>query len=149
MPTAAKLFAALCFAFTGFFTAELTKPAFPEGTQFGWYTVIVTVLGVLVGWRVMGPRAHAARGWTDAAGSGLLTAVVLAFWTFLGFSIWEMLQRALDMRFDGITDALTGIVAIAIEYALIVRDAPMAIGWLAVAGTVSGLVAHWGARHFR
>ena len=149
MPTAAKLFAALCFAFVGFFAAELSKPAFPEQTQFGYYSFVVAGLGLLVGWRVMGPRAHAAEGVRHAAGSGLLTAFVLVFWTFVVFGIREMLARALGMRFDGVMEALTGVFAIAIEYGLILRDAPLAIGWLAVGGIVSGLVAYWGARSFR
>ena len=148
MPTAAKLFAALCFAFTGFFAAELSKPAFPEGTRFGLYPVIVAGLGLVIGWRVMGPRAHSARTLSDAAGSGLLTAVVLAFWAFLGFSCWEMLQRALARRFDDLGEAITGILRIVVEYAQILAGAPLAIGWLAAGGIVSGLVAWWGARRF-
>ena len=53
MPTAAKLFAAVCFGFVGFFAAELARPAFPEGTRFGWFAVLAVgggVSGLLAHW---------------------------------------------------------------------------------------------------
>jgi hypothetical protein len=149
MPTAAKLFAAVCFGFVGFFAAELAKPAFPEGTRFGWFAVVVAGLGVIVGWRVMGPRAHRAGSMAEAAGSGLTTAVALLFWTFLVFGIREMILRAMNMRFDTVVEALTAVFGIGLEYALILGKAPLAIAVLAVGGGVSGLLAHWGARTFR
>ncbi|MDN5788482.1 TrgA family protein, partial [Pseudorhodobacter sp.] len=69
MPTISKLVAAFAFAIVAAFAAELFKPQMPEGTQFGYFTVICAVIGLICGWRVMGNLV--GRGYRAAMGYGL------------------------------------------------------------------------------
>ena len=57
MPTAARLMAALCLAVVGLVVSEMVKPLMPESTDFGYFVQVNIVLGLGVGWFVMGRRA--------------------------------------------------------------------------------------------
>ncbi|PTQ75172.1 TrgA family protein [Celeribacter persicus] len=108
MPTAAKLVAALWFALLAWFSAELVKPYLPEGTQFGLFSYITGVIGLLTGWIFLGKRA----GDTMAAALsyGVSASVILTFWAIFYFSFETMIHRALDKRYGGPTEALMAMV---------------------------------------
>jgi hypothetical protein len=146
MPTAAKLFAAFAFMAIGFLTAEVIKPHMSEGTQFGAFTPISALIGLVCGWRVLGPAA--GRGDVQAFGTGVKTSVVMVLLGLLLFGIERMLVNALRRTYDGPMDALVGIVQIAIEYAqVLVAWDIMAV--LVVGGGLAGLLTEWAARRWR
>jgi len=65
MPTAGRLFAAFAIAIVGYMTAEAFKPQMPEGTVFGFFSIASALIGLVVGWRTLGPdvsRPGAALG---------------------------------------------------------------------------------------
>jgi len=146
MPTAAKLFAAFAFAAVAFFAAELFKPAMPEGTQFGLFSVICAVIGLLNGWIVMGSLV--GRGMWAAMGFGVRTSVTIAVWALLGFSIYEMILRSMKMRYDGPMDAVLAAFALMLERGQMMLT-PEVLGVLFTGGVLGGMLAEWAGRQWR
>ncbi|MDP2083956.1 MAG: TrgA family protein [Gemmobacter sp.] len=146
MPTAARLFAAAAFAAIGFFAAELYKAGLPPETQFGRFSLISALLGILCGWLVMGRLA--GRGMRAALGSGLRTSANMVFYALLVFSVYEMVLRSLRKRYDGVFEAVIGTFDIALVYgAALLRPEPLVI--LLVGGMAGGMLAEWASRQWR
>ncbi|MFZ1725054.1 MAG: TrgA family protein [Albidovulum sp.] len=146
MPTAAKLFAAFAFAVLAFFAAEVFKPYMEEGTQFGYFSVVSALIGLVCGWRVMGPDA--GRGNWMAVGSGLKTSVCTVLAALAVFSIEEMLVLAFRPAYDGPMEAVVGAVGLAVDYV----QRMFAWDFLAVVligGALAGLLSEWAARRWR
>lgn len=114
MPTAAKLFAAAGMAIVGFACAEVYKPYAPEGTQFGYFSIVNAGLGALVGWRALGPDL--GRGYRAAISAGLRASMVLLFAALVVFSFEHMLELALRRTYHGPMEALIDVISIGIEY---------------------------------
>lgn len=146
MPTAAKLVAALLFAAVAWFASDAIVPQFPEGTDLGAFALVNTAVGALSGWFVMGRLA--GEGYGVAAASGLRTTAVFVFYALLFHSINEMLRQATRMRYDGVMEALTGMVAFMGKYALMVVTAPVVMGILLVGGVLAALVAEWASQRW-
>ena len=146
MPTAAKLAAAILFALVAFATAQAVMALFPDGAQYGSFALICAVIGALVGWRVMGPRA--GRGMPNSAGTGVATSFVVVFWAIFFFAANEMIKNAIRTRYDGPFDAVIGWFGIAADYAAAIFD-PVILGLLLVGGALSGLVVEWVSRRWR
>lgn len=148
MPTAAKLFGGFAFALVGFFTAEVMKPAFPQGFNFGYFSLVCLVLGAMAGWRVMGPDA--GRGRLRAASSGVKTSFVLTIWVLVVFSVREMvLQSTQQGRFEGIFEALRGTFEIMWEFAALLLSSFPPIAVLVIGGMLGGLFANWAAARWK
>lgn len=145
MPTAAKLFAAVAFGVLGFIAAEVFKEGFEANEAFGAFSLIVAVLGVLVGWMVMGGLA--GRGYGASVGFGLRTSVTLGFWALLGFSIYQMVLLSLKKRYDGPMEAVVGIFNLMLENGQAMLT-PELLGTLAIGGAVGGCIAEWAARRW-
>lgn len=146
MPTAAKLVASALFALVALFGAQAVKTLFPPGTQFGYFVWICMGIGILVGWRVMGPRV--GRGMSTAAGSGIATSFVVIFWCIFFFAGNEMVQRSIKGRYEGPFDAVIKGFGIAADYAVLIVH-PMVLGIVLFGGMVSGMVVEWVSRHWR
>lgn len=143
MPTAARLITALAFAVVGFFTAELYKPGLPPETQWGRFTLICTVIGLLCGWIVMGRLA--GRGTRTALGAGLRTSATMLFHAMILFSVYEMILRALRKRYPGVFEAIEGTFDIILIYgAALLRPEPLIA--LVAGGLLAGLLTEWVAR---
>lgn len=146
MPTAAKLFAALAFAVLAFFVAEVLKPHMPPGTQFGNFSLYCVLIGVVAGWRVMGPSA--GRGWWDSANAGIRTATVMALIALVIFSIYGMLILAFRRAYDGPMEAVVGIFGVGVDYFLQMLAWDV-IAVLLVGGALAGMLAEWAARRWK
>ncbi|MDW4551412.1 TrgA family protein [Defluviimonas sp. D31] len=145
MPTAAKLFAAFAFAVVAFFAAEVFKPHMPEGTQFGYFSFVSALIGVVAGWRVMGPDA--GRGNWMAVNSGIKTSACAVGLALLIFSTYEMLRLAFRPAYKSPMEAVVGIFELAVEYSISL------IAWdvlvvLVVGGALAGLLSEWAARRW-
>ena len=57
MPDAAKLVAALGMGVLAFIVSFMIMPLFEEETNFGWFVQVNVVVGLIVGWTVIGSRA--------------------------------------------------------------------------------------------
>ncbi|WP_028028975.1 TrgA family protein [Gemmobacter nectariphilus] len=143
MPTAARLAAALAFAALGFFAAEIYKPGLPPETQFGRFTPLCALIGLLCGWFLMGRLA--GRGTRAALGSGLRTAATMVFFAMVLFSVYEMLLRALRKRYGGVFEAIEGTFDIVLIYGTaLLRPEPLIV--LAIGGMLCGLLVEWVSR---
>lgn len=147
MPTAAKLFAAIAFTLVGFFTAEVLKPSFPEGFGFGYFSMVCGALGLLAGWRVMGPSAAAST--VRAASTGVKTSFVLTMWALAVFSIRQMLIESTQGRYDGAFDAIHGTFEIMLDFARLLMTSIPALAVLVVGGMLGGMFASWAAVRWR
>jgi len=145
MPTAARLFAAIAFAAIGFMAAEIYKPGLPPETQWGRFTILSALIGLLCGWFVMGRLA--GRGMRAAFGSGLRTSANMVFYAMLLFSVYEMVLRSLRKRYDGVFEAVMGTFDIMLAYgAALVRPEPLVV--LVLGGMLGGAFAEWAARRW-
>lgn len=146
MPTAAKLFAALAFALLAFFAADIVKPHLPEGTQFGNFSFYCALVGLVAGWRVMGPAA--GKGWWPSANAGVRTAAATVAIALLIFSIYQMLVLAFRRAYDGPMEAVVGIFSVGVDYFvhLLAWDV---LAVLIIGGALAGMMSEWAARRWK
>ncbi|WP_102223672.1 TrgA family protein [Acidimangrovimonas sediminis] len=155
MPTAAKLVSAVLFALIGYGAARQVEiltaagafePILPHETLFGSFALIVSAIGLVSGWLVMGDLV--GKGMGVALGSGIQTVVTLVFFAIVLFSIREMILRAMKMRYHGTFEAIQGMLGLSYDYAHVLLN-PAVSGLLVVAGAVAGLVVEATARRWR
>ncbi len=138
MPTAGKLFSALGLAALAWYATVIVKAIWPVEMDFGHFSLFSAVLALLVGWWVIGTRL--GRGYMQGISAGLTGLFALLFWAFLLLSVYEMIERSLDMRYKGPVEAIADVFQIALEYARNVYYWPL-IGLLVLGAAVVGLVA--------
>lgn len=146
MPTAARLVAALLLAILAWILSELVKPLFPEGTGFGWFNYINTLIGFCVGWSVMGRRA--GRGFVQGINNGLTGTAVLMLWAIGIHSTIEMFRLAMRNRYDGSMEAITAIFLIGSEYGLLIAT-PLVLGTALAGALLIGPAADFAAKNWR
>ncbi|KIN61172.1 Tellurite resistance protein [Sulfitobacter noctilucae] len=146
MPTAARLMAAICLAVTAYVISLMVMPLMPESTDFGYFVPLNIVLGLVVGWVVMGPRA--GRGATAAVNNGLAGVFVLMFWGVGIQSAYEMFRLAMRHRYDGPSEAIIAIFTIGAEYVTIIATIPIGVALL-VAALISGVLTDVADRYGR
>ena len=137
MPTAAKLVAAVCFAIVGWIAANAYVPVLGVDFEAGPFRELMALIGLVVGWRVMGPDA--GLGYRHAMGSGLKTAVVLVFFALLLFSVREMVLQSMKMRYDGPMEAVLDVFSLMLERAREMMTAEV-LGALLIGGIVAGIL---------
>jgi hypothetical protein len=146
MPTAAKLVAAIVFAALAYLAAEVYKVGVPERTVWGVFNVICAAVGALCGWFVMGRLA--GRGYGAAMGYGLRTTVTFVFWIVVGFSIYQMILRSMNLRYGGPMEAIVGTFDLMIEYGQSMATGMM-IATLLTGGVVAGAIVEWAGRRWK
>jgi len=107
MPTGAKLMAAASFAVVGWVLANYYAMNMPDAGAAGPMREAAAVVGAIIGWKVMGPSV--GKGYIEAAGSGIKTAVVLAVAALFLLAMREMLDNSVKMRYDGALDAILDV----------------------------------------
>jgi hypothetical protein len=144
MPTGGKLVAALTFAALAYFITDLIKPLLPEGTQVGLFSEINALVGLVMGWVVMGKGA--GRTYRQSLGYGMTTLVATAFWCLVIWSGYEMLRRSLRLYYDGPIEALQEMASLFIEYARFALEQQVLIPALLGAVFVSWLTEYFARR---
>lgn len=107
MPTGAKLMAAASFAVVGWVLANYYAMNMPDAGAAGPMREAAAVVGAIIGWKVMGPSV--GKGYVEAAGSGIKTAVVLAVAALFLLAMREMLDNSVKMRYEGALDAILDV----------------------------------------
>lgn len=132
MPTGGKLIGALVFAALAYFITDLVKPLLPEGTQVGKFSPINALIGLAMGWTILGRGA--GKTYRQAFGYGFTTLAATAFWCILFWAGMEMLDRSMRLFYDGPVQALQEMAALFVEYAKLI--AVQSVILPAVIGTV-------------
>ncbi|UWR27979.1 TrgA family protein [Sulfitobacter sp. S223] len=146
MPTAARLVAGVLLAILAWILSDLIRPLMPEGTDFGWFNYVNALLGLLVGWFVMGSRA--GRGIVPGINNGVTGVAVLFIYALGVHSCYEMFRLALRNRYDSPMEAITAIFLIASEFGLMIATAPVIIT-AAIGAVVVGLATDSAAKRWR
>jgi hypothetical protein len=146
MPTAAKIVAAVLTAMTLFLAAEASKAGLPDGTPAGYFSPISAGIGFLTGWAVLGTLV--GRGYRASIGYGLRTVVTAVFWVLLLFSLWQMIELSMKMRYDGPMQAILDVFALMIENGRLVV-LPDVLLTLGVGGVVAGMFAESAGRRWK
>ena len=145
MPTASKLVAAVAYALLGFLAAQTFVKYLPEGTPLGYFREMTAAIGFIVGWLVMGKLNR--KGYREAINTGLVTALILVFWTLLAFSLYFMLRKSMRMMYDGPMEAVLGIFQLMFDYGKMLVQPDM-IGVILIGGIVAGLVTEWAGKRW-
>jgi hypothetical protein len=145
MPTAPKLIAALLFGALAFFVSDLIKPLLEEGTQVGLFSLVNTLVGVLMGWRISGARA----GYSMQAslGYGITTVAATVFWCLFIWAGYLMVEASTRLRYDGPMEALQDMGAMMIEFARTMAT-PTVIGSLLVGALFFGWLTEQVSRRY-
>ena len=149
MPDAARLVAAICLAGVAFFLSGLVKEAFvaAHGTvDFGWFVPVNVVIGLLVGWTSLGPRA--GRGISAAITNGITGVVLLVLWGLFVQAGNEMTRLAMRNRYDDVFEAIAAVFQISAEWGLLLLDAPILLA-MAIGACVAGLLTEFASRTWR
>lgn len=146
MPTAAKLFAAIAFTLVGFFTAEVIKPHMPPDTQFGAFSQISALIGLVAGWRFLGPEA--GKGMLKSANAGLKAGLVMVLLGLLIFSVEEMLVLSFRRTYHGPMEAIVGSVKLAVDFILMMFK-PDVLAVVIGGSVLSGCLSEWASRRWR
>ena len=145
-PTAPKLVAAIVFGFCAWMAASLIIPHVRElrpGMQMGWFGPVCALIGVFSGWIMSG--RNAGRGIYAGIGFGLTTVGLIVFWGLFIFAGEEALSRSLAVRYDGPIQAISDMVGLMMEYALIMAKTDVLV-WLLVSAVFGGVMTELSAR---
>ena len=141
MPTAAKLIGAILFAALAWYVSLEVKLLMPdEGRGATLLAPMNALIGVAMGWRIMGQRAGA--GFVPAIGFGLTTVFAITFWAILLWSGYTMIIRATRGRYTGPGDALEGMGDLMLEYARLIVD-PTAVGPAVIGALICALITEY------
>lgn len=142
MPTAGRLVAAVLFGGLAYYAAGIVMAIWPIDYNFGWFREFSAVVGIAMGWRVVGSRL--GRGIMAGIGAGLTGLGAMLFWLFLLLSFNEMIGQSLDLRYEGPFEAINGMFEISYEWLLYImhpRLWMLLVGGACVIGLVSELVS--------
>ena len=149
MPDAARLVAAISLAVLGYVLSAPVMEAYVARygqTNFGWFTVVNVVIGLLVGWTSMGKRA--GRGLSAAITNGVTGVFLLALWALLVQACNEMTRLAMKNRYDDVFEAIAAVFQIAAEWGLLLLDQRILL-IMAVGAVLSGLLTEFAKRTWR
>lgn len=146
MPTAAKLVAALSFAFLAWVVCIVIEGVLPEAQRVGrLYPVSITIAAV-AGWFISGAAKRS--GYVDAVSTGIRTAMTAVLAALVAFSVATMLQVSMRGIYPGPMDALLDIVNQFVKYGLLLVQASVVIA-IFVGGAVAGILTEWAGRRWR
>ncbi|WP_434620122.1 TrgA family protein [Tabrizicola sp. M-4] len=146
MPTAAKLVAALCFAFLGWVVAIMIENTMPESARVGRMYEVAIACGVLMGWFISGAARRA--GMFEAASTGMRTAVIATVSALLVIAVATMLNIAMRGRYRGPMDALLDIVDQFFGFGSFVITLPVLVT-IILGGAVAGMITEAAGRRWR
>lgn len=140
MPTGARLMAAISLAVLAFVLSGMVVPLMPESTDFGYFLPLNVLLGLVVGWRVMGKRA--GRGVVAAINNGLAGVFVLMLWAIFLQAANEMVRLALRNRYDDPFEAIVAVFQIGAEFGVMIATLPIGVA-LVVGAVIAGLLTEF------
>lgn len=146
MPTAAKLVAALSFAFAAWVVCIVLETLLPEAQRVGRLYPVSIGIGALGGWFVSGaaPRARMV----EAAATGLRTATIITICTLFAFAVGTMLQVAMRGLYGGPMEAFLDIFNEFADFGAMILNAPT-LSAIVIGGIIAGMVTESAGRRWR
>lgn len=136
MPDGAKLTAAILLGAFGFILSDMIRGLMDEEINFGYFNYVNVLLGVFVGWTLVGRRA--GRGITFAVNNGFAGIFALVVLGLFVQGSNEMLRLALRNRYDNAFEAVIEVVQLMLEYAWTMATVPIGIV-MVLGGIIVGL----------
>ena len=146
MPTAAKLVAALSFAFLAWVVCIVVEGLLPEAQRIGRLYSVSIGMGAICGWMVSGAAPRATM--IEAATTGLRTATITTICALLAFAVGTMLQIAMRGLYGGLMDALLDIFNEFIDFGAMILNLPT-LATIAIGGLIAGMVTEAAGRRWR
>ena len=146
MPTAAKLMAAVSFAVVGWVLANYYAQNMPDAAAVGPIRGGAALLGVLIGWTVMGNST--GKGYVEAAGSGIKTAVLLAVVALFLLALSEMLENSVKMRYEDAMEAIMDIMQTMVKRSQALLSLGV-FGTILLGGIVGGILTENAGRRWK
>ncbi len=145
MPTGGKLVAGIVFAALAYWISDLIKPLLPEGSRVGMFSQINALIGLIVGWSLMGKGA--GKTYRQSFGYGMTTLAATVFWCLLAWSGYEMIRRSMRMYYDGPVEALQEMAQLFLEYGKLAAQqeviVPAIIGTIFVSWLTEFFARRW------
>ena len=137
MPSSSKVSGSLCLCALAYILSELAKPQFIEDFNFGYFTYVSMLVGVIVGWVIMGKRA--GFGLVSAVNNGVTSTFSMVLVVIFIQSANEMIRLSMRGRYDGLVEALLAIIPIGIDFVVKVSSTAL-WGTALIGGIVAGLM---------
>ncbi|MDE1131479.1 MAG: TrgA family protein [Ascidiaceihabitans sp.] len=146
MPSSTKVASSLCLCALAYILSELVKPTFIEDYNFGYFTYVSMLVGVIVGWTSMGERV--GFGLVPAINNGITGTFSMVASVIFIQSANEMIRLSMRGRYDTLFDALLGIVPIGIDFVVQVSSTAL-WGTALIGGILAWLIveAIWNRVH--
>ena len=145
MPTTGRFVGAVLFGLIAWYVSQLFKPLMPEGKNFGNFSEYNALIGIVLGWGMLGHRSHPDR--RASIGAGLTTAIAVTFWALLIHAGIEMITLSLRKRYDGAGDALIGVLKLMGKYGEMMLT-PEILITLLLGGVIAGALSGWAERRW-
>jgi hypothetical protein len=129
------MYAALAWVISGMVMALI-----PDRQEFGLFQPVNALIGLLVGWFIVGSRLGV--DYVTAMGIGFTGMATTVFWCLFAQSLNEMLRLALARRYDGALEATIALFKIAIDYAGHLVNGPVLIA-ATLGGMIAGVIAEY------
>ncbi len=146
MPTAAKLVAALSFAFLAWVVCIVVEGVLPEGQRVGRLYPVSIAVGTLCGWFISGAAKRSS--YFDAASTGIRTALTAVLASLFAFSVGTMIAISLRGRYRGPMDALLDIVNQFLDFGIMLAHAPVLVA-IFLGGAIAGMITENAGRRWR
>lgn len=146
MPTAAKLVAALGFAFLAWVVCIVIEGVLPEDQRIGRLYPVSIALAALAGWFISG-AARRAR-YVEAASTGMRTAMTAALAALLAFAVATMIQISLRGGYRGPMEAVLDIVNQFVDYGVQIAHISV-LAAILLGGALAGMLTEWAGRRWR
>ena len=146
MPSGTKVASSFCLCALAYILSELVKPTFIEDYNFGYFTYVSMLVGVIVGWTSMGERV--GFGLIPAINNGIMGTFSMVASVIFIQSANEMIRLSMRGRYDTLFDALLGIVPIGIDFVVQVSSTAL-WGTALIGGILAWLIveAIWNRVH--
>ena len=132
MPTGGKLVGAIVFAMLAYWLSDLVKPLLPENKSAGLLSEVNAIIGLVMGWKIMGKGAGVS--YRQTFGYGLTTIAATVFWCLVTWAGYEMLRQAIRKYYDGPMEAIKDMTQIFLKYGQMI--AVQDIIWPAIVGAL-------------
>jgi hypothetical protein len=146
MPSGTKVASSFCLCALAYILSELVKPTFIEDYNFGYFTYVSMLVGVIVGWTSMGERV--GFGLIPTINNGITGTFSMVASVIFIQSANEMIRLSMRGRYDTLFDALLGIVRIGIDFVVQVSSTAL-WGTALIGGVLAGLIVEviWNRVH--